>query len=107
RAPPVVGHRPIGAVDHADCLGYRALDLRRGRRASGLAPPRHADRSQLVGRVAGDRLAAALVPYAALARLIAVLAWWWQHSTLCLSWARRWTSSTASRSLWVASGSRS
>jgi hypothetical protein len=49
-----MGDRPLGATDHADRLGNRALDLRRGRRARRLAPPRHADRCQLAGCVVGD-----------------------------------------------------
>jgi hypothetical protein len=43
----VMGDRPAGAADHADSLGHRALDLRRGRRARRLAEPRHPDRCEL------------------------------------------------------------
>jgi small-conductance mechanosensitive channel len=70
-----VGDGAFGAAHHANSLGHRAVGLRHCRRASRLARLVIQTAVSLLVAWLVIRLAAALVPYAALARLIAVLAW--------------------------------
>ena len=70
-----MGHRPADTADRTHRLGDWSLGCGYGRQARRLAEPRHADAVSLLLAWLAIRLASDLVPYPALARLIAVLAW--------------------------------